>query len=123
MNITRYQLIGLGLSAYQSTQITKLCPIQGKSKRQNLYATGDVIQQISTRLQQRIRKITKVILQRVLESLQEMTANVVAVPFGTANSETSAAVKDLLKSLKNPITEPHRLKALEITGKHAAHAR
>ncbi|MCG9891075.1 MAG: hypothetical protein MH252_08370 [Thermosynechococcaceae cyanobacterium MS004] len=123
MNITRCQLIGLGLSTYQATLLTKPCPVKGQSKRQNLYASGDVIQQIAARLQKRIRKDTKATLQKALDVLHEMAANMVVVPFGATEFQTALAVKDLLKSLNNSTTEPHRLKALEIVGKHAAHAR
>ncbi|NJM67562.1 MAG: hypothetical protein HC851_18760 [Acaryochloris sp. RU_4_1] len=119
MNLNRHQLMGTGLSAYQATQITKPCPPQGKSGRKNLYAASDVMQQIHIRLQQRIRKTTKAILVKALELLQDLTANVVSVPFGTDSSIMGAA-KRLLRSVNNPQTEIHRLKVLEIAGKHAA---
>lgn len=123
MNVTRYHLIGLGLSAYQATQLTKPCAVQGKGGRQNLYNVNDVIEQIDTQLERRIRKVTKAALHEAMKSLRSMQGSVVPLPFGAAENETSSAVKHLMKSLDNPKTELHRMKALEIAGKHTAHGR
>jgi hypothetical protein len=122
MNISRYQLIGFGSTKSIATELTKRLKPVGKEKRSNLYGVADVIQAIQTKWHTpKIRKKTKAVLEQLLEALQELPSNVVAIPFGELKTENSEAVQHLLKSAKNPKTTKHKMKAAELKGKRLSH--
>lgn len=122
MNVTRYQLIGLGATCYLAILLTRELSPVGKEKRSHLYQMADVIRSIQTKQKQsRTRQKTKATLEKLLQSLQTLSLNVVSVPFSTPKTSTSKAVKHLLKSATNPKTTQHKMKAAELKGKRLSH--
>jgi NAD(P)H-dependent flavin oxidoreductase YrpB (nitropropane dioxygenase family) len=124
MNITRHQLMGLGASRHQAAELTKALAPVGKQSRSNLYALSEVLQAIALRLSnKRIRTTTRTALAQLQSALNELTINVVSVPFGAPKDELTDAVKQLMKSAANPKTLKHKMKAAELKGKEFAGAR
>jgi hypothetical protein len=54
--------------------------------------------------------------------LNELTINVVSVPFGAPEDEMTDAVKKLMKSASSPKALKHKMKAAELKGKELASA-
>lgn len=123
MNITRHHLMGLGATRYQSRVVTQYCSIKGKVSSANLYTVSDVLQSIKNYLEKsRIRQATKNNLRTVFFELQVLASTVVETPFGVPETGSTAMVKKLLKSLDNPKTKEHKLRALSMKGKGTARA-
>jgi hypothetical protein len=123
MNITRHQLIGLGVTKHQATELTKTLKPVAKQGQSNLYSLGKVLEAIATRLQnKRIRTITRAALEKLHTTLNDLAINVVSVPFGASEDEMSKSVKSLMKSASSSKTMKHKMKAAELTGKALAHA-
>jgi hypothetical protein len=124
MNITRHQLMGFGATKHQAVELTKALPLMGKQGRSNLYSLLDVLQMIAVRLNNnRIRKSSRTALVQLQSALNELTINVVSVPFGAPEDEMTDAVKKLIKSASNPKTLKHKMKAAELKGKDLASAK
>jgi uncharacterized protein YqgV (UPF0045/DUF77 family) len=124
MNITRHQLMGFGATKHQATELTKALAPVGKQDRSNLYSLSDVLQAITTRLDnKRVRTSTRTALTQLQSDLDELSINVVSVPFGAPEDEMTDAVKKLMKSATNPKTLKHKMKAVELKGKELASAR
>jgi hypothetical protein len=124
MNITRHQLMGFGATKHQATELTKALATVGKQGRSNLYALSEVMQAISAqRSNKRIRTNTRTALAKLQSTLNELSINVVSVPFGVPEDEMTDAVKKLMKSAANPKTLKHKMKAAELKGKELADAR
>lgn len=124
MNITRHQLMGFGATKHQATELTKALLSVGKQGRSTLYALSDVMQAIATRLlNKRIRSGTRNVLTQLQSALNELTINVVSVPFGAPEDEMTDAVKQLMQSASSPKTLKHKMKAAELKGKGVASAR
>lgn len=124
MNITRHQLMGFGSTQHQATELTKALTPDGKQGRSNLYRLDEVLNAIALRLNNhRIRKNTRTALGQLQSALEELSINVVSVPFGADEDETSNAVKKLIKSASNPKTLKHKMQAAESRGKELASAK
>jgi hypothetical protein len=124
MNITRHQLMGFGATKHQAVELTKALPLMGKQGRSNLYSLLDVLQMIAVRLNNnRIRKSSRTALVQLQSALNELTINVVSVPFGAPQDEMTDAVKQLMRSVSNPKTLGHKMKAAELKGKDLASAK
>lgn len=122
MNITRHQLIGLGATRYLAILLTRELQPVGKEKRLYLYQMADVIRSIQTKQKRpRTRTKTKATLEKLLQSLQKLSSNVISIPFSTPKTSTSKAVKHLLQSATNPKTTQHKMKAAELKGKRLSH--
>jgi hypothetical protein len=124
MNITRYQLMGFGATKHQATELTKALTPVSKQGRSNLYSLTEMGEAIASRLNNcRIRKATRTALEQLQTTLNGLTVNIVSVPFGAPQDEMTDAVKQLMRSVSNPKTLGHKMKAAELTGKAVANAR
>jgi hypothetical protein len=123
MNITRHQLVGFGCTKHQAVELTKSLSVAGKQDRCNLYCIAEILEMITLRISRpRIRKTTLTALQQVHETLTPLTNNVISIPFGAPQTETTEAVKQLLKAAFNPKLLTHKMKAAELKGKRLTHA-
>lgn len=124
MNITRHQLMGFGATQHQATELTKALAPVGKQGRSNLYSLSEVMEAITTRLNnKRIRSSTRAALEKLQATLEALTTNVISMPFGAPDDEMSDAVKQLMRSAANPKTLKHKMKVAELKGKELAGAR
>jgi hypothetical protein len=85
--ITRKQLCELGLTKYQSRQLTIKIQSAQKIQRANAYNVHEVIIAINEYLQnKRIQAVTRINLEKVKGILLPTLGNVVPVAFGEENS-------------------------------------
>jgi hypothetical protein len=123
MNITRHQLVGFGCTKHQAVELTKSLSVAGKQDRCNLYCIAEILEAIILRISHpRIHKTTCAALQQVHETLVGLNSNTISIPFGAPQTETTEAIKQLLKSASNPKLLAHKIKAAELKGKRLTHA-
>jgi hypothetical protein len=85
--ITRKQLCELGLTKYQSRQLTIKIQSAQKIQRANAYNVQEVIVAINEYIQnKRIQAATRINLEKIKDILLPTLSNVVPVAFGEENS-------------------------------------
>lgn len=114
--LTRKHLQTLGLSPYQSRLVTLDCEICGKQGNANLYALPNIFLSTKSYLQKkRIRQTTKVILEELLQAINILQGNVLAVPFNNNRHPHQASVIYLINNKSE--TAKFRLRAMELQRK------
>ena len=109
--LTRRDLVGLGISRYQSTAITKGIPAVGKKGNSNIYSLSDVLEALRAYLSRRIKRETRATVERAVAHLQIMLGNVIEQNFSDdGDPHIKRSLNQLKRAMANTDKSMARLK-------------
>lgn len=113
-SLTRRQLMGMGLTKYQATALTKELPVIEKAGNALVYSLASVLASTRSYLERRIQAKTRELMLDLVEQLQSLLGNVVAPSFtGSGDPDVRRAMAKLQAAMSETDRSMAKLKNRE----------